>query len=173
MIGAVGELLGAVGVIVTLAYLARQIRQSRKASQQAAVAEVMDQAARFLSQIASSPEMARVWRLGMAADASLSVDELVQFRAFLLQLTYRWERLHHLDLAGYVDGWVAASSADVRRSLVGSPGFRTWFESRKEWISPEFRAVLQRDIAEAPDWELLGSTDANVSGRRPLGRGTA
>ena len=162
MPGAVGELLGAVGVVVTLGYLASQIRQSRVASQQTALAEVMDHNARFLAQLSTSPDMARLWRLGMEADQVLSVDEVVQFRSLLMILTYHWEHLYHLGLGGKVDDWLVASNELARRQLVGAPGFWMWFDAWRHTMSPEFRAALERDIGAASEYKLLGRAHGRV-----------
>lgn len=132
MLGAVGELLGAAGVIVTLGYLASQIRQSRVASQQAAVAELLDQNQRILAQLSTSPDIARLWRRGMAADEGLSVDELFHFRALLIQVTNHWVRLYHFSLSGHVAPWIVESNRVARRDIVGVPVFRRWFEDRNQ-----------------------------------------
>ena len=162
MIGALGEILGAIGVITTLGYLASQIRQSRAESQQAAVEELLGKTDHFLAQIASSVESARLWRLGMANDENLSIDEVIQFRVLLMQLSYIWERLHHLAERGHVDSWVVESNAASRGDVLGAPGFRLWFESRKHWLSPGYRELLEREIPRASGYSPLGISDRDV-----------
>ena len=56
MLGALGEIFGAVGVIATLGYLARQVRGGTYASRQAAQQDVWEQNTQFLSQLATDRE---------------------------------------------------------------------------------------------------------------------
>jgi Tfp pilus assembly protein PilV len=53
MLGALGEFFGALGVIATLGYLARQVRESTAASRQAEQQHIWEQNTQFLSQLAT------------------------------------------------------------------------------------------------------------------------
>lgn len=160
MIGALGEILGAVGVILTLCYLATQVRQARIVVRQEAERELIDQNTSVISWISESPERSSLWMRGIADDPSLRPEELGQFRAFLFQLILLWQRLHHLDESlALNDPWFAEQSKRVRAEMVGSPGFKSWMEVRAHWLEPEFRAVLEREIAESPGYRALGVSE--------------
>lgn len=146
VIAALAELLAAGGVIVSLGYLARQIRMSARASQQAAVEDLLSGARILLGQIASDPAVSRVWRLGMLADESLTADELGQFGALLTQMTYDWMRLYHLSQEGVVEPWVVHSNRATRRDIVSAPGYQRWYEQRKHWLTDEFRTTLEGEM---------------------------
>ncbi|MGB0133791.1 hypothetical protein, partial [Dokdonella sp.] len=65
-IGAIGEIAGAIGVIVTLLYLAIQLRQNTKASNAIAVQNSMENSARFSELISKDPELARTFYSGLS-----------------------------------------------------------------------------------------------------------
>jgi len=65
-IGAIGEIAGALGVIVTLIYLAIQLRQNTKASHATAVQSSMENSARFSELIASDIEVRRTFWVGLS-----------------------------------------------------------------------------------------------------------
>ncbi len=58
-IGAIGEIAGAIGVIVTLMYLAIQLRQNTNASQVAAIQSSMENSARFSELISAM----KIWAI--------------------------------------------------------------------------------------------------------------
>ena len=57
-IGAVGEILGAIGVIATLGYLAAQIRQNTRSSRDAASRASFDTVTRINLMLVENPEVA-------------------------------------------------------------------------------------------------------------------
>ena len=63
-LGAIGELVGAVAVVATLAYLAVQIRQSNKLSRATAVQIVSQQNLEFLGMLATNPDLRELWTKG-------------------------------------------------------------------------------------------------------------
>lgn len=145
---ATADIVAAIGVILSLIYLSRQIRSSTRAAREAAAQEVLSGNRVLLGQIGRDPATAGVWRRGMMADPSLTEDELAQFHALLLQLIYDWMRIFHLDLAGGLEPWVLEGSLATRREIVGSPGFRRWYPERKHWLSGEFRVALEEDMKD-------------------------
>lgn len=157
-LGAMGEILGAMGVIATLLYLSRQIRASTREMRRAATQEVLDQAGQFLDRLGARPESAEVWSKGLAADPTLTPAQQTQFRIFALRWTLLSERLFRMGEAGELESWVAQNHSENRRDIAATPGYQAWLESRGHWVSREFRAVLKQDLIAGrrvlPDVEL-------------------
>ncbi len=65
-IGAIGEIAGAAGVIVTLLYLSVQLRQSTKTSRITAIQSSMENSAQFSEILLADDEVARLFWLGLA-----------------------------------------------------------------------------------------------------------
>ncbi len=151
MIGAVGEILGAAGVIATLAYLARQIRSSTQATRRAAMQEVLDQTGYFLDALGSTPEAAAAWAKGLTGDDSLSLEQKVQFRLYAYRWTIIMERFYHMAEAGELDPWIIENNRRIRRDMVAFPGYQAWYEHQGHWHSDGFRAVLEQDMAIGSD----------------------
>jgi hypothetical protein len=84
-IGAVAEAIGAIGVICTLLFVAVQVRHSARATEENS-REMMesrtryaaDSISRFSESLATSREVASLWRRGSAGEL-LDPDETVQF----------------------------------------------------------------------------------------------
>ena len=153
MVGAIGEVLGAAGVIVTLAYLAGQVRASNRAVRSATMQELLDETLHLMGQLTQDTAFAGIWVRGSADFDGLAADEQVQLRSFYYQMVLIWERFHHLEREAGVDEWIIHHNRKVRRDVVGSAGFQAWFQRRKRWIGDDFRKVLEQDIAQSDGYE--------------------
>lgn len=156
MVGALAELLGALGVIATLGYLAVQIRRSTRVAQHRAAAELLAQTQSFLAQISKDTESAALYRRGMAADSDLTEDEVVRFHAQVLELALMWQRGFHMSEASDLESWMMTTLSTGRSHMVTAPGFRRWFEVRGSWLTPEFRQVLEREMRGAGVYRAAG-----------------
>jgi hypothetical protein len=75
-IGAVGEIVGAIAVIATLAYLAIQVRQNTNSVQGAAELEASKQFTDWHSRITNSLELRTVWDKGAAGENLPDVERV-------------------------------------------------------------------------------------------------
>ncbi len=148
MIGALGELIGAAGVIASLLYLARQIRYSAKVARRTAVRDLMASFSDFLRELADDEETADLWRRGLDEPEGLSAHEELRLSALILQNVRTWEQVYHWSKADQLEDWMILGNDAIRKAIVSSPGFRPWFDKRKDWISREFRHVLEDELAQ-------------------------
>lgn len=163
MIGAIGGIVGAAGVIATLAYLARQIRQSNVAARQEAMRETLDLNDRVLADLVKHPQLASVFRRGLANDPGLTPDEVMQLRVMFLRISFMWQREY-----GYESNMAVGMASAARAEIVGAPGFHSWFGQRKHWLDRRFRAQLEQEIAESPGYSTeLPPTRPDESGVSP------
>ncbi len=90
-LGALGELIGGVAVVVSLVYLAIQIRDSTRSARASRIQAVMTAAQSFAGVLAADTPPARVFRLGLIDSGELSEDENVQFTAQLVMMFRNFE----------------------------------------------------------------------------------
>jgi hypothetical protein len=83
-IGAVGEILGAIGVIATLGYLAIQIRQSTKATKVANYNEAIHHMTAMMLHITKDEEISRIWPLGREGSGALSEEDKERFKNLMI-----------------------------------------------------------------------------------------
>ena len=86
--GALGEIIGAVGVIATLLFLAVQIRANTKESRLTATAEIARDYNTYLQHLTADEDLSRLWRNAVDGDVqTLRDDEQARvFPAILRQL---------------------------------------------------------------------------------------
>jgi len=76
MIGAIGEVIGAAGVMASLIYLALQIRTSNRAARQATMQELLDRQQTLMSQLTGPGDLADTFVRGLADFDSLDSRSL-------------------------------------------------------------------------------------------------
>jgi len=97
--GAIGEVLGAVGVILTLLYLAAQIRQSNRSMLESTASAISQSLSNINTRLSADQEFAELFLRGRQSIESLDAVELERFRAFVMDL---------MNLAVYQDGLQSA-----------------------------------------------------------------
>ena len=82
-VAAVGEILGAVAVVVTLLYLAKQIRQNSRAVEVTALRDTTDQWNHWSELVASSPGLAEIVARGNRSYNELSEADALRYGAYI------------------------------------------------------------------------------------------
>ena len=158
-IGAVAELLGAIGVIASLVYLAGQIRDSREQMSQntravraGAYQQFQEQLRATMMQALTVPSLEGVVFRGMADPETLSEEEAGRFRWWLIGVFMIYENAHYQYRMGLLDEnrWKIHRSG--LQTLLGLQGIRQWWATRSVLIeSPEFAALVSEMLCEEPD----------------------
>jgi hypothetical protein len=81
-IGAIGELTGALAVVVSVIYLALQIRNNTQATMVTVVQDTIDEFANLDRLVASTPDLAHIILRGRASISNLSAEELLRFECY-------------------------------------------------------------------------------------------
>ena len=145
-IGAIGEVAGAVAVIVTLAYLAVQIRANTAASKAEGVRSHRAAATSMNVALAQDGELARIFNTGMADLSKLNAEERTRF-AFLVggmlaNVAYKYDEV--------ALGILTEADFEFERGLITpyltAPGGRAFWEQVKGLFPARFRDYVAREI---------------------------
>ena len=142
-IGAIGETLGAIGVIATLLYLTAQIRQNTRATLADARYSVGQTTSDMMLAISINGELAEIWRRGLGDLSLLSVEE-------------RWRWNHHayatwdsLELSHTQWRRRMLSDGDWEKTRVvianylTSPGLRQYWDETKGSFNTDFQQLVE------------------------------
>ena len=139
MFGDLGDFLGGIGVLVSLVYLAIQVRQNtvatRADSYQAVVGDVSD----WSREMSLNPEICRILIAGSADFDALEPVERFQFNLAMSAFFRNMENVHSKFLAGVIDESVWEGWANRTRSFLAAPGMRQYWERNELAFSPAFR----------------------------------
>jgi len=166
-IGAIGEVLGAAGVILTLGYLAVQIRQNTAMMTAQAVQASVDATQRVLLFRAEHPEVRQILRKARS-DEALNTDEFELLASYLQAAFMNFQaRLQHHS-RGVFDASVNESYELILTDYLESPYVRRWWAFSKPLYGAAFRAHCDAIIARIEggahtstvNWRDFNSTHA-------------
>jgi hypothetical protein len=151
-LGAIAELLGAVGVVVTLSYLALQIRRSNTLALAESLRFANSVAWPPVTSIAQDAGLAKVFRQGLGDRSSLNPDELVRFDMILGSLIGALSSsiIDQMTLGFYEGDSISDQRSNVRRFL-STPGGAAWWSIYGRGFPPRFqRFVADEALAHRP-----------------------
>ncbi len=145
-LGALGELVGAIAVLVTLIYLTTQLRQNtravRAASLQALDKSVTDNIALF----ASSPENAALMQHGRLAHETLSDEEKARFHLMISVMFLSMDSFFWSHRSKVLPQELWAREQEALEAWVNTPGGRTAWQNAH--VSKPFREYVEAHLLE-------------------------
>ena len=148
-IGAIGEIVGAIAVILTLVYLAIQIRDSAKASRSAAVTDATTAMQAFYQELGSNPKTSRLFLTAMTNPESLSREDEFQYVMLMHSCFLGFQRSFFLAHEGTLHVGLRDSIGTAIHAVNHLPGIYVYWTQRKAYFQPAFIAwvedLLQRE----------------------------
>jgi len=142
-LGNIGEILGAVAVIFSILYLARQISQSTALARAENQRELLN-TAHLWHPLATIPGLTADLRAGLNRYSELDPDVQARFHHFMHPLVNHIEAVFRMHRQGLIEEdscerWMAGLVGIIR-----TPGGSNWWERVKEMFGPEFVQEIER-----------------------------
>ena len=151
-IGAIAEMLGAIGVIASLGYLASQIRSSNRLSRSEARIAAAAQFASLLDNFIAHPQSSDVWVRGRRDLAELSETERGQFDNLALKGFGIFSTQHFQFRIGAIEQSEWSESYRAMIWWLGGKGMRDWWNDFGRGISADvFRDFVDSEIRNLTD----------------------
>ena len=159
-LAAIGTMLGALGVIISLVYLATQIKNQNRESELAAANELAAQWSAAMSDVATNGQLARILEVGLERVEELEPHEYVQFTAHLNRIFRDVESMYTQYRAGRLSEelWQGISTSTIQ--FTKSPGVKYWWATRSGWFGEAFSQFIQSH-ADKPAQSTLVYKHAN------------
>jgi hypothetical protein len=149
-VGAIGEIVGALAVIVTLVYLSSQVRQNTRASRVAAVQAASENSSRFSELIAADAELSElVWR-GLREPDSLDAAETRRFVAAWNVFVRREAVSFYLYKEGVMPEELWAARVAGMSGILNQPGLQLFLELAGPSLPEDFREFLVKVASKPP-----------------------
>jgi len=136
-ISAIGQLVGALAVVISLIYLATEVRSNARATRLASMRSMSDSFHRILQQLAEHPHLSELYYRGIHDFESLEGADLVRFGALMAQLFRVYEHTYYQELEGHLDPRLWRQIEMPMRDINAYPGVQAWWRSRSHWYSEE------------------------------------
>lgn len=136
-IGAVGELVGALAVVLTLAYLARQMKQNTVGMRVAAKQEMTRQFSDYTDLLLLNPDLWDINRRGFRGE-ELSPEEIRKFEQLLSKVAWYFASMYfqYQEHALSDDEWKQSKTLIAR--YCANPGFREYWRENSDSFSSSF-----------------------------------
>ena len=147
-LGNIGEFVGAVAVVVSLVYLAIQIRQNTQTVRATAYHNISAQWANHLQSIADNAELSSLYFRGLADSRSLDAQESVRFSLLMASQFGLLEDVFHQHILGTIeDDWFKSRRRAISLVL-SSPGGRSWWVGNKHIFTHKFAHFVEEEFAQ-------------------------
>jgi hypothetical protein len=147
-VGAIGEIIGAAAVVITLVYLAAQVgaanRSLRTSVRDSAFRQIQD----WNDQLVSEPELPLNFQRGLESFDSLDEAGRARFLHMAYSFVKLYENLylHHVDGSLPDDAWEGTMTTFM--VYMGRPGLREYWEERRGFFHGDFVRFV--DHLDAP-----------------------
>ena len=151
-IGAIGEILGASAVFITLGYLAVQIRQNTRTLKTSALKSVQD-----LFLLTDHNERYIGYLMKARRNEELTLEERAHMVERLLTILRTFERLWHEHRLGTLSQYQFDQNLDLLRWALSEPAARRMWRHLSQSFDPEFQALVEKEALadDAPMSSML------------------
>lgn len=156
-LGAVAELLGAVAVVVSLLYVATQVRENTRQARRDASRDLARQISDVSLAVAANPELGELLVRGGADLMQLSTGDQARYRGLMNSIFRSMEQQYLLRREGALDDESWAAVENIILDFASLPGTRMYLTDRGHWYTESFLTYV---------WDRLGS--GPVGERRTL-----
>ena len=145
--GATAEMLGALAVIISLLYLASQVRQNTATSRFSRYDSFVHTIIDVRTSIADNETLSRVWEIGMRAPSELNEVESVQLRLLFYNAIQTMESLHLQLTQSGLDKEIWLRQKPMLTRVIGSVGGGEWWSI--------YKVEFDRNFVDAADEALI------------------
>ena len=125
-IGAIGEIVGAGAVVVTLIYLSLQIRETSRQMRVTSLTDSNALVADAFLPVYNNENNLRIWISGVNAPETLSDEEREVFMLFMTRIMAAFETMADHHQFGAIPDDRFANYSNIARNFLSSPGGKAW-----------------------------------------------
>jgi len=145
-LGNLGELVGAIAVVVSLLYLAVQIRHSSRVAQFEAHRNISESIASILGEIAKDLELYQMWKVMTETPAEATHDDRERFGMLLHRFFTVFSDAHRFS---DTDPHLAMRYETFIRRLLVMPAVHDWWSRQNELYSDPFKSLVDEIAAQS------------------------
>jgi hypothetical protein len=144
VIQGLSSLVATLAVILTVVYLAIQVRRSTIATYSQTYQFATQALGEMAAIVGENKDKARIFSVGMADPEKLEKDEYLQFAYLGISLFRRYENVFFQYQTGMIDDDFWAGHRENLLWFFHRPGTQVWWEERRLSFSQSFREFLEK-----------------------------
>lgn len=153
---AIGQVASAVAVVISLVYLALQLRHNTQAVQAQTYLSVQTNTISLTSAVYLHEEFAKLVLEAADGSSALSPTQALRWNAYMRSTFRSFDNLYHQFQSGALEADVWPGYEQIMLSWLRRPGCFRWFEENAHFFSPSLRGfysmrIRPQLVGEAPD----------------------
>jgi hypothetical protein len=150
-VGATGDIVGALAVVVSLVYVAIQIRQNTKATRQQSYHDLITRRSQvFFGKVAESRDVSKLWVAGGSGEALDEIDSQ-RFVSLMIDLMSHFQDVYLQHQSGVIEDHVWLAERRILAAVISAPVFVEFWEA----ISQYFLAEFIEEVAKVEPIDLV------------------
>lgn len=171
LLASLGEFIGGFAVVISLVYVAIQVRQNANATRTENYARILDRFSAAQARLSQDPELEELFSRGMADVSQLSPNERSRFSWLWYEAFGVMEFLFHAEQDGTIPAGVWDRWSMTLRSWLAGPGVQSWWHAHPTPFSRDFTEYVDATLRDniVPDeaarlrWEeFIGLTSEST-----------
>jgi len=163
---------GAAAVVLSLVYVAAQVRQNTKTLRSSATAAAISSIRDWNRDLIADPALARVFRKGVEDMGSLDEDGRAQFVMIIQNVLKTYEDMHYQLSHGIMDPAVWLGWEQLGRLYFTSPGVQQYWVERRQIYSLDFQVWIE-SLEAVTDMRRMDAVSAGTEPKERTGIPTA
>jgi len=144
--GAIAEIVGSAAVVITIAYLAVQIRQSTKSARSDSANQSRAAVNDVLSNISNDTESVKTYTKGLIEPDALEFHERIRFDLMIFQTLRVTETIFIEHQNGFVETEMWEAQWRAATKILGTKGGRQSWNRQKELVSATFMEWVDANL---------------------------
>jgi hypothetical protein len=155
-LGSIGEVVGALATVVTLLYLAVQIRQNTRSIRSASIASYVQSSNAISNLLATDPQVCDLYFKGLEDPGSLTESDRRRFIILLGSYVISLQQADQMESAGTLPRALADQYVAMVDWLACQPGFVVWHELWGDTMPASFAKRVREATARGAAAGRLG-----------------
>ena len=160
-IGAISEAVGGLAVLITLGYLAYQLRQTAAIERTAGQRDLLGQARHWVELTIANEGLFEVLRKVLADWESATPEEQEKANAWMLSAALQAEQALYMRRERLINDASFRGFIGVAVSIAATPGGRMWWRNARVPLGDDISDCIDQELEtrahDAPDWTQVFS----------------
>lgn len=144
-LASIGEIIGGIAVIISLVYLAVQIRMNTEAERSSTYQAIVSDFGSLNNTMAGTPELSNLYVQAMEDYHQLTPDQKARISQLFFQCFRYFENMFYQYKKGYLDEEVWIGWKRLMLTYYSRPGFQSWWKHRRDVYSEPFAVFLETE----------------------------
>lgn len=149
------QTLAVVGLIASLLFVGKQVRQNSKSMRLSAYQTAQERLDNIREAIAVNADVAAIYTQGLADPVRLDDQQLVRFRMLIFDVASAMQTLHVLSVQSGINPAEWDRLIPTARRVFGSPGGRAWWALFRREVDSGFAEAVDALLEDGSQYEHI------------------